>query len=617
MKSENVAPEKLSTINVSIDDWKSIRNDLPFVRGSYGEMIRRLSNSSGVNQIKLYEALEELFHYVYEQTYYAGTSYTGNPAIEDNLETVCNRINDNVAFWYDYYNVGLEIIEDQNMCPPLYPYQQDAFNAADETKSGQIIMPVGSGKTWVQADVINEKVASESGGKVIVLLTPRITLNTQQVEEYFVRLMAHNNKPYRFMCNHSSTMKSDFLENIAHRKNISRPDYDFVSTTDPSEIREEYEHAMSNNENLVIVSTYHSANRIAEAIEKVDFVTCDEAHYVASNQFYVDADETGMNNVQIQNVFDCPYHYYTATPRTRRDGKGMNNEELFGEVFHEVSPKQLIDEGYIVEPMLFGVGAQDDPNRDSYKSDIAALTDIWNRHFEDTEYTSKLLVQAKSRRQIESMGEYVTQNNEKFDGSPSVYRISTTSYGENDWGPYIDNESVTKDEWIERVREEDGNAIIIHYDMLSEGLDVPGISGTTFFRSVGSTENPNDNRGTVKLVQILGRAMRILSEDRSKQNFEDYTKKKAYVYIPNIQDHEQLKKENLINTLVYIMNDIHDGNIPNEQLIEWGDTTHSGVGGTPSDIDIDNIQDLIGIQYYNLMETNRMSEVDKMEPFSF
>lgn len=50
------------------------------------------------------------------------------------------------------------------------------------------------------------------------------------------------------------------------------------------------------------------------------------------------------------------------------------------------------------------------------------------------------------------------------------------------------------------------DAIIFHYDMLGEGIDVPGVTAVLPFRSL-------DN---IKLIQNVGRANRLIDEDRNK-----------------------------------------------------------------------------------------------------
>lgn len=609
---KSVESYKLYDINLPVRKWKVANSKRPFNRGSFGEMVRDVSEDTGIDHRELYSAINEVFNDVYQDQYYSNTAFAGWPVIDD-YNQGCERVRNNLGFWNDFYKLGLQILEANPLSvPPLYPYQKNAYDAADPSKSGKIIMPTGSGKTWVQADVINNKVASAGGGKAIVVLTPRIALNGQQVTEYFFRLIAHNNKPYRFMCVQSSNIRSDFLQRKAREKNVEIPEYDFVTTTDPSEIRDEYRKARENGQNLVVVSTYHSADRISEAID-VDFVTCDEAHHVATESFYLNADETSNNNVQIQNAFDCPYHYYTATPRNREDGFGMDHEQ-FGELFHEVPPLDLINQGFIVPPEIYEMYDAEDQNNDPYKSDNAALVDIWNRHYNEdaSGYTAKLMVQAKSRRQIESMGKYIVENKDQFDGNPTVFRISTEEYGEDDWGPYIDNTYVvSKEDWIDEVRSYEGEAIIIHYDMLSEGLDVPGISGTTFFRAIGSsdTDVEGSNRSAVKIMQTLGRVMRILPEDRNKEDLGDYTKKKAFVYIPNIQDGDYIKKTSLARRLVEIYDDIYDGNIPEEMRASWSRNNERGMGGDQSDVDIDGVESLLDVAYRNLVNDREALEI--------
>ncbi|HEY5268675.1 MAG TPA: hypothetical protein VII94_06180, partial [Candidatus Saccharimonadales bacterium] len=89
------------------------------------------------------------------------------------------------------------------------------------------------------------------------------------------------------------------------------------------------------------------------------------------------------------------------------------------------------------------------------------------------------------------------------------------------------------------------DAIILNVDMLTEGIDLPSITGVMPFRNLGLT----------KLIQLVGRALRLHKTDRAKlysgeikpEEYEKYIKPRGYLVVPrdlaSINHHDKMIKD--------------------------------------------------------------------------
>jgi len=84
----------------------------------------------------------------------------------------------------------------------------------------------------------------------------------------------------------------------------------------------------------------------------------------------------------------------------------------------------------------------------------------------------------------------------------------------------INGVSVKRKEFMSKLKECE-NALIFHYDILSEGIDVDGITGVAIMR----------NMSLAKLLQTIGRAVRLYKPDPSK-------KPQAWISVPVVNGNE-------------------------------------------------------------------------------
>ena len=72
---------------------------------------------------------------------------------------------------------------------PLYPYQVDAVNSTNTSKKGIIVMPTGTGKTIIQAAIIEKFIGSIKQFKMFVVNGPRIILTYQLLKEVYTYMV--------------------------------------------------------------------------------------------------------------------------------------------------------------------------------------------------------------------------------------------------------------------------------------------------------------------------------------------------------------------------------------------------------------------------------------------
>jgi superfamily II DNA or RNA helicase len=203
----------------------------------------------------------------------------------------------------------------------LRAYQIEYINCVTNKllDSNKCIMksPTGSGKTnmffWV---IIKLFEALKQPKFNILLLTPRIKLCNQSINESYKNILEYNK------------IKCDYYN------------YDYENKYDTeSKIKDNIKNNIGNN--IFISSTYQSIPNIIDFIKKTnlvfDLVIFDEFHYIVSwgNK---DGKIALLNNECFKNKL-----FTSATPYKKQE----DNYSLYGELVEKVSVKKLIDQGYL------------------------------------------------------------------------------------------------------------------------------------------------------------------------------------------------------------------------------------------------------------------------------
>jgi len=447
----------------------------------------------------------------------------------------------------------------------LYEYQFDAVDATDKNKKGIVCMPTGTGKTFVQAAVIAKDILNKKCKfGVYVINAPRIMLSYQLLKEVYT-FLTQGGIDARYMSVHSGgSSDMEDLEKIRVDANYNEgTNIQFAQIengTSPTLIREFVDKAKVEDIPVILLSTYNSAERINDAIpsEKISIVMNDESQYLIQDQFH--------DIIHILN-FDRCYFFTATTIHIPSDkGRGMDNKGSYGEVIYLMTPRDAIDKGKMVRPRLHFVIP---PIGSSYtKEDFdLSLGNIISESFAQHNYAIGRFSKAKMLVSVKGVGDI-----EKFFKSKEykglirtgvkIYAVASDESIGND----INGEKVNRREFLNRLKEDGKNTtqeiIIIHYDILSEGIDVPGITGILPLRTLGKS----------KFLQTFGRAARLDIEDREGiekglidlSDLSNMNKPYAWVIVPTII-HEDVDSKEHIGNLITELRDY--GFNPSEDII--------------------------------------------------
>ena len=378
----------------------------------------------------------------------------------------------------------------------LYDYQQDALDSAidnisknpDEAR-GRFVMPTGAGKTLVESRVLQWQFENNNKTGIHLVLAPRIMLGNQLLGEYKTFL---GKEGFRAIAFHSGEHTAE--DGIKWKEQ---------ATTQKNVVEEAYANAQLLGQELVVFSTYHSCGKL-EGIE-FDTILADEAQYCVAENF----------NESFRNLTGRVRLTFTATERhTASDsGYGLNNVDLYGDRWYYISPDELIKRGRIVPPRLHIAHIE---TEDQGKSIISQVTEIAREQITLTQQTldfSKVLFAMNGTDDVKSVEDNVANLRTSFP-KHDVFTITSKS------GAMINGVSVKRKEFMTRLKDCE-NALIFHYDILSEGIDVDGITGVAIMR----------NMSLAKLLQTIGRAVRLYKPDPSK-------KPQAWISVPVVNGNQ-------------------------------------------------------------------------------
>jgi len=310
--------------------------------------------------------------------------------------------------------------------------------------------------------------------------------------------------------------------------------------TSPILIKEFIDKAKELNLPVIIFSTYNSADRINDAIpnEVINIVVNDEAQYLVQEQFH--------DIINILNSDRC-YFFTATTIHTPSDnGRGMNNEDSYGRIIYQMTPREAIDKGKMVRPRLHFVIPS--PGSKYKKEDFeSSLGVIISESLAQHDYVigfcvPKVLVSVKGTGDITrffASKEYAGLIRVGY----KIYAVASDDRIGND----INGEKVNRREFLERLKEDGKNPsqklLILHYDILSEGIDIPGITGIIPLRTLSKS----------KFLQTFGRAARLDPEDRNKidlgllnpNDLKSMNKPYSWVIVPTIIHEDADDKEHI------------------------------------------------------------------------
>ena len=353
----------------------------------------------------------------------------------------------------------------------LRSHQVRALDVMQKYDVGQIIVPTGGGKTFI---MIQDTLRSlQSNPQTIVVVAPRILLAEQLCDEFLQQIdtkNVHICHVHSGETHHFSSTKSD---KIALFNNTVR----------------------AAGESCIIFTTYHSLNRVVDSGIAVDCIYFDEAHNATGKHFHT--------SVFAVVQYAVRRYFFTATPRfAHSHDRGMNNSAVYGQVICNVRAQELIEQGSIVSPTVVPFDVDLQRNRvTAHESDCDTILGILD-DLDDT-INHKIVVAVPSSRVLGNM----------LGKTKLLAGLKERGYGvlhvTSKFGAYVNDKKVNREVFFNTMtewgKEDSRKFVVFHYSILSEGINVPGLTQCVLLR----------NLDVVEMAQTIGRVIRMNKDDAS------------------------------------------------------------------------------------------------------
>jgi superfamily II DNA or RNA helicase len=355
----------------------------------------------------------------------------------------------------------------------LRSHQPRTIAAMQNACKGIVIQPTGAGKTLEQILDLQARLNVSERGLTAVVVAPRILLSEQLCSEYLEVIdtkNVHILHVHSGETHHFSTTKSD---TIALYNNTAR----------------------AAGESCIIFTTYHSLHRIVDAGIDIDVAYFDEAHNATSKQFFP---KTAMVSEMANNCY-----FFTATPRHSKNphGRGMNNKLVFGDVIEITPAQELIASGSIIPPSIQIHEQPAVARTKANAADCDANTVLEIVDNLDAESGQKVLIAAPSSKIIWNMVAATSMLQELSERGYDVLHITAKH------GAYVNKTKVNREVFFDTLtawgKDPNRKFVVFHYSILSEGINVPGLTHCVLLR----------NLNIVEMAQTIGRVIRMNADD--------------------------------------------------------------------------------------------------------
>jgi len=275
---------------------------------------------------------------------------------------------ENSSIDWDKYAPDADYLEQIPLKTPR-PYQETAINnvLAEFKKQarGRLIMACGTGKTFTSLKIAEKQAGA---GKIVLFCVPSLALLSQSLREW----TAQSRTPIVpfAVCSDASAGRTTRKAREADEVEYIANELDFPATTDPQALAEAAEAARRRSPQAmqVIFSTYHSMDTVSDAqkqfgLPEIDLVICDEAHRTAGQS-------NKGEDKRFSRILDADFIradkrlFMTATPivytpssKKAADERAitlysMDNERLYGPLFHSISFSQAVNYGCLCDYKL-------------------------------------------------------------------------------------------------------------------------------------------------------------------------------------------------------------------------------------------------------------------------
>lgn len=363
-------------------------------------------------------------------------------------------------------------------------------------RRGQVYSPTGSGKTVCFEHTIREMLerVEALGLKInICIVHPRIALSQDQLE----RFQKECGSLFHFTSFHSGAHVQGGVDNVG-----GKVEYLGKSTTNLDELLR----IISNSDQSHITfSSYDSFHQLQHL--EFDLVIFDEAHNLTKKEFFPILQNLGAKKAIL----------YTATPivfdendinlldensEFKIDTIGMNNYELFGEVLITIKPKDLVNEGFIIPPVVHFLKITSDKKGENTKASHLVAESYKYQEPEVKKYGMPYHQMLVTSRGVQTDHVEIMENLQYIwdviEHYVPVYCISASECRKD--GKILE---FSRAQVLRQIRDSEQDAIVVHYDTLAEGIDIDSITGNCILRNVLK----------YKILQLIGRAGRPFRND--------------------------------------------------------------------------------------------------------
>lgn len=398
---------------------------------------------------------------------------------------------------------------------------------------GQIIKPTGTGKTWIQAAIIAMDILQnpEMSG-IYILQVPRIILSYQQLKALYEFNHKHNIN-VSFLIVHSGERVD--TRDLLKLKNDNIMWTEIPVTTNEKDIKEYINntHAISNytdqSQPLIIIQTYHSSDRTFNALKDLKIVSRmklnDECHHLVTSEF--------------SHILHQPTEFEFGFTGTRKLAHviGMNNEDIWGPVLDIMNPRKAIDKGLSVRPRMLYMKSRIPITKEDFDASLEYI-------IESDFITLKEEIGGKGKgiklffctRGLKDIETYMNSKSCKdaIKRGRHIFGIGSNKK----IGNWYNGIQYKRTEWLDTLKEigEDDtkDILVLHFDILTEGLDIPGFDGIAFLTA----------KDLIKFLQNYGRTNRLHPEDRRRlrdgtlkvHDLENWKKAYSYVILHDFND---------------------------------------------------------------------------------
>jgi superfamily II DNA or RNA helicase len=373
----------------------------------------------------------------------------------------------------------------------LRPHQERAYAALQNHSKGQVLMTTGGGKTLTMiADAVNE--FSNSDSHTIVVVAPRIMLAEQ--------------------------LSAEFLEHITNASvmHVHSGETSHFRTTNTNKISAWCKNIDGHK---LIFTTYHSLNKIQQSGVSVNTIYFDEAHNSVKRNFFEPTEYFS------DSANRC--YFFTATPKHSSvySKPGMNDHQVYGPVLCNVSAPELVDGGYILPPQVqvHSMNMFRDKDFAAERDCMTLLDTILN---EDN--MEKVLVAAPNTKVLIRMLAETDFMSEIQSNGYNVMWITAK------YGAFINNKKVNREVFFDTLTEwgkdSEKKFVLLHYSILSEGINCPGLTSCVLMR----------NMDVIAMAQTIGRVIRLHTDDVRRLSegtlvpgqLDNYHKAYGFVHVP-------------------------------------------------------------------------------------